>query len=499
MTTRHQGGTLTEDEFAERFSRSITHLHAYARTISGDVSGAEDVVGETFLNLLASVRRGVGPTADTFDSYVRVSIRHEIINSWRKRRHEFQVDDLVGLSDKAVPVQAPGRAETTWDAEAIRAAFAELPQRSQQVLYLSEVEGRKFSEVATSLGLSESTAYVVAHRAREALRVSYLVHITPEGALCEVLDRAQLAAYVRGRASERKAQVVQEHLDTCEECAETVRRMRGLRLPLGALSLAGLAYPLAEGLGALRGADSAVHSARLADTRVAGTRSRRSRFFSLTFRVCGIAVILFLTGWGIVAAFSSSPGRGVEALAPERSGAGFVGVDSGLDSPGDPAGADSPVEESSSTVFYDGALTAGSPLADAAAPSGAVGSDPLVVSNGDRWGCLVPSSLLAASELPSVAAVWGEPSVEFLMGVPESPVELTVTHPADAGAYRLAVYPDAGVAVDDLPPGCTRGDGAIICTPSAAQRVSGSYTLTFTATALHAHDSRLPRVVVTAA
>ncbi|GAA3596321.1 hypothetical protein GCM10022198_20250 [Klugiella xanthotipulae] len=497
--TSHDGKRLTEDEFAERFSRTMGPLSRYALSVAGDPVVAEDVVGDAFLALMASLRRGVGPTAENFESYVRVSIRNEIVSQRRRLRHEIQVDDLTEVTDHSLPAYTPEVAEHTWNVTAIRAAFTELPTRSQQVLYLSEVEDRKTADIARLLGLSESSTYVVTHRAREALRVSYLVHTTPEDAVCGRFDRARLAAFARGRAPARRAENIENHLADCATCAATVRRMRALRLPIAALTVVGLSGSLAQVASLAPATPLQALITRLTTTRLwglmGGSVSSPSALGSI---ITLVAAVVLVTG-GVAVALSGTAGAQEDLSVPVDDGRGDTTVSAPAESDaqvqaGEPRGSQDAVADFDPAVQPDGSTTD--------SVGGGFGAQNLGSrlgllperENGEEGACLVPAQLLTASG--PVSATWDAPSEDFLFGKPLSRIDLTVVNRGGGSDYRVEVLPGDGVAFDLLPAGCTRVEGVATCAPTAAQASAGTYTLSFTATVLPGADSRLPAVRV---
>jgi sigma-70-like protein/putative zinc finger protein len=98
-------------------------------------------------------------------------------------------------------------------------ALGKLPVRWRRVLWLTAVEGREPREMAALIGVSEAAAAALARRAREGLRLSYLLVQLRPGMPAEcrqTVDR--LPAYARTALPPGVAQQVTDHLEMCAFC-----------------------------------------------------------------------------------------------------------------------------------------------------------------------------------------------------------------------------------------------------------------------------------------
>jgi predicted transcriptional regulator len=123
-------------------------------------------------------------------------------------------------------------------AEDIKRALQSLPFNQRSAIVMRELEGRRQSEIASALGLSESAVEALLFRARRAMREQLEAAITcgeAERAVSRQLDRS-LPRAERGR--------LRAHLRECEECATFARQARAQR---GALKSLG-AVPLPASL-----------------------------------------------------------------------------------------------------------------------------------------------------------------------------------------------------------------------------------------------------------
>ena len=201
--------------FGTLYERHRTSARQLAYGLARDPADADDLVAETFAKVFASLRAGRGPLV-AFRAYLHTTMRHVCYHRTRRdRRLEF-TDDLTRY-DEGQPFTDPAldRLERAYAA----AAFRKLPERWQDVLWQTEVEGNTPAEVAGMLGMTPNAVAVLAHRAREGLRSLYLQqHVAvAEHPECRWAgDR--LGGQLRGRLAPRDANRLRGHLAWCGEC-----------------------------------------------------------------------------------------------------------------------------------------------------------------------------------------------------------------------------------------------------------------------------------------
>jgi RNA polymerase sigma factor (sigma-70 family) len=204
------------------------HLGAARRAAGGFTSLAaerEDLVAEGFARVLRVLREGRGP-ADGFRPYLVTTMRNTLID-WRRR------DSAVSLVAEVPEVRpATGSDEVVGGrlhGELAAGAFASLPERWQEVLWRTEIEGETPARVAKRLGMTPNGVAALAYRAREGLRQAYLgqyVPSPPQRTCGDVV--AELAGWVRDRFSPRKMARIATHLNVCGQCREVADGLRQL-------------------------------------------------------------------------------------------------------------------------------------------------------------------------------------------------------------------------------------------------------------------------------
>jgi RNA polymerase sigma factor (sigma-70 family) len=246
--------------YDELYRRHVDDARRVARIVTDNSDEADDVVSEAFTRVLDRLQRGGGPD-EALTPYLRTVVRRLAIDRYRASRRDGTPADPTLL--EVIPESDDHMARAT-DREMVRQAFDTLPDRWQQVLWHTEIEGRSPASLAASLGSTPNAVAALAYRAREGLRQAYLsVHLSsavPEECKPYV---PKLAAYVRGTLPPAEDRWVAAHLQQCEHCRERrdevmvlVSDLRGVLWPalLGPVFLAGGGAAVAGAAGASSGA-----------------------------------------------------------------------------------------------------------------------------------------------------------------------------------------------------------------------------------------------------
>ncbi|PZF81255.1 sigma-70 family RNA polymerase sigma factor [Jiangella anatolica] len=235
--------------YDELYRRHVDDASKVARIVTNNSDEAQDVVSEAFTRVLTRLREGGGPDLE-FAPYLKTVVRRLAIDRHRgSQRDGSQTDpsilDILPTADDAM-------ARST-DRQLVRHAFETLPERWQQVLWHTEIEGRSPASLAPALGSSANAVAALAYRAREGLRQAYLAvnlstEVQPE---CRPYA-PKIASYVRGTLSAHDTREMSAHLATCEHCRERrdellllVSDMRGILWPALLLPASGVAAGVA--------------------------------------------------------------------------------------------------------------------------------------------------------------------------------------------------------------------------------------------------------------
>jgi RNA polymerase sigma factor (sigma-70 family) len=224
-----RGGDV--DAYGLLFARHVEAARRLARQLvaAGDV---DDLVSDAFAKVLVVLQKGGGPDL-AFRAYLLTTLRRLHIDGIRAGSRLTTTDDMAPY-DPGVPFE--DTAVAGFDNAAAAKAFASLPERWQQVLWHTEVEGQKPAEIAPLLGISANSVSALAYRAREGLRQAFVsVHAQEAADDACTATRANLGAYLRGGLSRRESAKVDEHLAGCRECSAIYLELAEVNNDLGAV------------------------------------------------------------------------------------------------------------------------------------------------------------------------------------------------------------------------------------------------------------------------
>ena len=140
-------------------------LRGFLRQVLGDPQAAEDVMQETFTQIWRRPN-GFAPERGTLRAYLFGAGKKRAAEWWRRQGE--RVADSNAES-------APCKTETT---SLVGDAFGRLPEEQRTLLWLREVEGQSYAELAEILGIPVGTVRSRLFAAREELRRVW--HATPE-------------------------------------------------------------------------------------------------------------------------------------------------------------------------------------------------------------------------------------------------------------------------------------------------------------------------------
>jgi len=155
------------EAFAELVRPHLNLLYRLAARICLDSASAEDAVQDALVAIYSNLERyQPGTSFKAFASAVAVSKARTLRRSeLRRRRREEQGPAPAGVG--ARPDEELAAAETR---ERIRRALNSMPEKRRNVALLRFEAGLSYGEIGDSLGISEASARVHAHLARNELK-----------------------------------------------------------------------------------------------------------------------------------------------------------------------------------------------------------------------------------------------------------------------------------------------------------------------------------------
>lgn len=158
-----QGDANAFDAF---YRENAPRLQAFLRQLVGNRQAAEDVAQETFTQIW-NRPNGFQPERGTLRAYLYGVGRKRAADWWRKQRlRDSNIENKV-------------KACQTESDSIVGDAFGRLPEEQRTLLWLREVEGHSYGELAVALDIPVGTVRSRLFAAREALRIIW--HDTRQG------------------------------------------------------------------------------------------------------------------------------------------------------------------------------------------------------------------------------------------------------------------------------------------------------------------------------
>lgn len=193
------------EAFGELWGRHHASGMAVARALTSSTA-PDDLVREAYTRIHQAILKGGGPNG-SFRAYLFASIRNAAASG-------------RGADGSAADEIETGSADEALDRELIAQAFRSLPSRWQEVLWYTEMERMKPSEIAPLLGMSAGAVSQLSFRARYGLHEAWFqAHLRSVGRDSDSHWTIEnLGAHGRGNLSARAQRRVDDHLETCPRC-----------------------------------------------------------------------------------------------------------------------------------------------------------------------------------------------------------------------------------------------------------------------------------------
>ena len=157
-------------------------LYPAALRMTHNPSDAEDLIQETFARAYAAFHQFTPGT--NLSAWLYRILANTFINTRRKRGRE-PVQSLFGeLGDLHVPDSLMGQTARSAEEEAmnrladsdILRALRDLPEGFSAAIYLADIEGYPYKEIAEIMGIPIGTVMSRLHRGRQQLRARLMAH-----------------------------------------------------------------------------------------------------------------------------------------------------------------------------------------------------------------------------------------------------------------------------------------------------------------------------------
>lgn len=166
----------TQPPLHELYAAHRRRALAVARRILKDPSDAEDVVQDVFSRLCDQASAFRGQAA--YGTWLHRVVVNSSLNFIRARKRRAKLVAVPG--DPGCPEEHASRRELT---QQFLRAVESLPEPFRQVIWLREVRGFSYPQIARMLGMPEGTVKSALHRAR--LRVARVMNVEPDVVLAQ--------------------------------------------------------------------------------------------------------------------------------------------------------------------------------------------------------------------------------------------------------------------------------------------------------------------------
>ena len=157
--------------FGELYHRHVDAIYSYAYHRVGNPVDAEDLTARTFQRALASMPAYVDRGAPFAAWLYRIA--HNLIANWHRdqgRRQAVSLDGLGAGIDDLTTDSDDGLAIQAWTHARVADAVRQLDPERQDLLILKFTHGLSNTEIAATLGRTESAVKSLYHRTLLALR-----------------------------------------------------------------------------------------------------------------------------------------------------------------------------------------------------------------------------------------------------------------------------------------------------------------------------------------
>ncbi|MCK9870563.1 sigma-70 family RNA polymerase sigma factor [Nocardiopsis dassonvillei] len=214
----------TAEEREERFERDVLpfldQLYSAALRMTRNPADAEDLVQETFAKAFGSFHQFKQGT--NLKAWLYRILTNTFINSYRKKQREPKQAGTEDVEDWQLAQAASHTAAGLKSAEAealehlpdtdVKRALQELPEDFRIAVYLADVEGFAYKEVAEIMGTPIGTVMSRLHRGRRQLR-SMLEEYAVERGFLPARAAAEVGAVASGTSPRGRGQDVSDRGD----------------------------------------------------------------------------------------------------------------------------------------------------------------------------------------------------------------------------------------------------------------------------------------------
>lgn len=163
------------NDFVDHYLRLIYHVihfSAHLRSVRLQPEDVEDLAADILIQIVANdyavFRQFEGRSS--LATYLTVIARRICVRQLAERAVAMKTMSLSNGREPAQPEPAPKAEHGLETLEEVQVLLARLPRRTRQVVKLFFLEGRKYEEISTELGIPINTIGPILSRAKQVLR-----------------------------------------------------------------------------------------------------------------------------------------------------------------------------------------------------------------------------------------------------------------------------------------------------------------------------------------
>lgn len=158
-----------KESYGELYDNYVDNIYRFIffKVSSGEV--AEDLTSETFLRTWGYlIDQDKGSKIDSFGPFIYKVARNLIIDHYRQRKEEENINEGVDRSDERLDIKSS--LEINEEIKNLERGLRSLKEEYREVVILRHIEGLSIAETSSIIGKSKNNTRVLAHRAIKTLK-----------------------------------------------------------------------------------------------------------------------------------------------------------------------------------------------------------------------------------------------------------------------------------------------------------------------------------------
>ena len=157
-----------QEQLHELYQTYYRRVYSLCLRMTKDISDAEDLTQEVFVQLFRTVGSFRGDSAFTTWLH-RLTVNHVLMHL-RKHKRRLQSEQLTENGEMPAQGAFGSKATNIVDCILLSEVIAKLPDGYREAFVLHDIEGFEHQEIAAMNGRAEGTSKSQLHKARRALR-----------------------------------------------------------------------------------------------------------------------------------------------------------------------------------------------------------------------------------------------------------------------------------------------------------------------------------------